>query len=383
MIDSQRILARLPTPSRPSRPSRSLPIGLDVGAAAVRMVQVEAAGEAKVRAAASRRYDGEGWRSAGPAVADLLRGGRFKGRRVVAALPRGMARIKTVRLPGDAPAADDAARLSEEARAGLGIDLADGSWVTHFLPGEPLRRGEGREGLLVAARRADVDAYVAALHGWGCEVAAIDLEPQALFRAVGRLGRRDRDRLDAAVVADVGGRATRVVIGRGEDIGFYKPLTTGGEAILRSVGEALGLSEADARVLCRGESGGGRDIVGRAVANARRLVVDELARELALCVRYYSVTFKGRPPGRVQLCGGSADAALRDALAAALAPTLPMDVDLRPPLDGMGPGDAAAYGVAAGLALRFAGRLPALAGPTRAAQAEQDREAQEQERRAA
>ena len=379
MFDSQRILARLPAPPRP------MPIGLDVGAAAVRMVQVEAGGEARVRAAASRRHDGEGWRSAGPAVADLLRGGKFKGRRVVAALPRGIARIKTVRLPGDAPAPDDAAKLAEEARAGFGVDLADGTWATHFLPGGPLRRGEGREGLLVAARRADVDEFVAALHGWGCEVAAIDLEPQALFRAVGQFGRRERDRLDATVVADVGGRATRVVIGRGGEgsVGFYKPLTTGGEAILRSVAEALGLSEAEAGVLCRGESGGGRDIVSRAVANARRLVVDELARELALCVRYYSVTFKGRPPGRVLLCGGSADGALRDALAAALAPTLPMDVDLRPPLEGMENEGAAAYGVAVGLALRFAGRLSRPGGPTRALQAEQDREAEELEREAA
>ena len=380
---------RLPDPRRllPAG-AAALPIGLDVGSGEVRMVQLAATGDGPpaVAAVARRRFDAEdgedGWEAAMPAVRDLLRGGAFAGRRVAAAVPRSLARVRTVRLPdpqSTAPA-EVARRVAEEARNGFGCDVGDGSWVTHFLPGEPLRRGKDREGLLVAARHVDLDRFACALHAAGAVVASLELGPLATYRAVERAGRRARDKLDATVVADVGDRATRVAAGRGAAVGLYKSLAVGGAAVRRATADALGLRPDEADAIARGGDPGEADgLVARAVANARRVVVADLARELSLCLRYYAVTFRGRPPERVVLCGRAADAAVRDALHAAMRPVLPVTIELHRPLAGLGGTDSeadnAACSLATGLALRACrAALPRPHGATRDEQAARDRE---------
>src|SRR5205814_7718440 len=62
-----------------------------------------------------------------------------------------------------------------------------------------------------------------------------------------------------------------------------------------------------------------RDPVAQAVFDATRGTMEELGREIALCLRYYSVTFRGQRPTRVKLIGGEAsDPDLLASLQAAL-----------------------------------------------------------------
>ncbi|NJL31934.1 MAG: hypothetical protein HC898_10040 [Phycisphaerales bacterium] len=49
-----------------------------------------------------------------------------------------------------------------------------------------------------------------------------------------------------------------------------------------------------------------RESIDRAVFEALRPLYSELATEVGLCLRYYSVTFRGRRPECVQLTGGEA-----------------------------------------------------------------------------
>lgn len=399
---------------------RILPIGLDLSERSVRLMQLRL-GEGvpptlvasaqreipRVAAGEPGRRSGN-WEQAGPTVMAALREVPFAGRRVVVALPREMAQYKTVRLPAAQKPGEMARTLADESKATFGIDVTDPAYAAHFLPGEPLRRTDWREGLLAVVRRADVERFVCCLHEWGLEVEAVDLEPTAIYRSVERFGRRERDRKEATVLVDVGSRATRVVIGRGATISFFKTLPIGGQAVRAAVAAALGLSAEEADLLSRreelatpttpttppttstssnGESGRG-DVVGRAIANAMRLVVEDLARELALCLRYYAVTFRGRPPRHVRVGGGAATPALVEALATAMQATLPVSIEPRRPLADLGgvpervPESTAAdregaeWSTALGLALRRApiGLSAATAGMTRREQAEADAE---------
>src|SRR5690606_20379916 len=186
------------------------------------------------------------------AVADLLRRGSFKGRRVVAAIPRVAPQFRTLRLnvsePGELPR-----MLAREARTALGIDVTNGQYIVHFLPGDTLRRGAEthQEGQLVVVRKRDVELFTARLHDCGAEVAALDLEPLSLYRSVHRFSRRRRDAQDVQVLVDVGTRSTQVVIGRAGRIGFHKSISIGTETMHSAIARKLNLDAAEAAGLGR------------------------------------------------------------------------------------------------------------------------------------
>ena len=345
------------------RRSAGMPIGLDLGQGVVRMVQLAnetVPGEPpRVKLIAAQRRELRqqrrpstvkeepgseinNWQKAGPIVAELLRRGGFCGRRVVAALPRSMQMIKTLRLPTNS-SEEMPALIAAEARHAFGVDLADGNYVVHFLPGEPLRRAndQQQEGLLAIARKADLNAFVTCLHEWGALVDAVDFAPIALYRGMSRYGRRERDRDDVHVLVDVGRMQTQVVIGRGSNISFHKNIAIGGQTLNAAVARKLGLTLGEATVLRRRLAQQARlaaadlfphaeghtlpdetkiaeqaatlfrrleeDPVHRSVNVVTRTVVEDLAREISLCLRYYSVTFRSRPPEMLNLCGGVAE----------------------------------------------------------------------------
>jgi hypothetical protein len=53
-------------------------------------------------------------------------------------------------------------------------------------------------------------------------------------------------------------------------------------------------------------AGGKRDPVRQAVYDSTRSIIEDLGREISLCLRYYSVTFRGHRPTRLRLVGGEA-----------------------------------------------------------------------------
>ena len=399
---------------------RPLPVGVDVDAAGVRLMQVEAEPGGVPRVIAAARCDlpssppsspsspssptgaGGAWLStaAGDATVDLLRRGGFGGRRVVVAVPASMTQYRTLRVAADA-GPELAKTLAAEARGALGVDLTAGRHVVHFLPGDPLRRGGGgqREGLMAVVAKADLDSLVAAFDERGLEVAGVDLSPLALFRGVQRFGRRRRDEGDVHVLVRPGARSTQVTVGRGQRVSFLKNVSLGVEAIHRAVARKLDLTPADAERLCRrlaaqrreaADAAGseataadiGRDPVARAVAGAARPVAEDLARELALCLRYFCVTFQCRRPERITICG---PAASDPWLIESLSRGLPVPVEARRPLEELQVDDALRAGLAEhdeefdtalGLALRFApSGLAGRWGPSRQAQAAADRRA--------
>jgi hypothetical protein len=61
------------------------------------------------------------------------------------------------------------------------------------------------------------------------------------------------------------------------------------------------------------------------VLDATRSMISDLAHEVSLCLRYYSVTFRGQRPSKLRLLGGEAnDPTIRTAMSQSL--TVPIEV---------------------------------------------------------
>jgi type IV pilus assembly protein PilM len=317
-----------------------LPIGVDIGHDSVKMLQVEAVGTSlEVTAAAkmplppSVKSDSQ---SRIPLACDLIRQmfrqHPFRGRKIVAALPREIVHSKNLRLPLMPPAELDAV-VNFEARNVFPFDTEKAT--VHYLAAGEVRQGTEmrQEVIVLAARNDDVNNLVENLHRSGAVIQSLDIEACAVYRSLERFIRRKEDENDVNVLVDIGARRSQVVIGRGREISFVKPIEIGGfhfhDAVSRKLGISLDEAEALRRRLVEAgeptDAATRRDPVRQAVFDATRSPMEELGREISLCLRYYSVTFRGHRPTKLRLIGGEAsDPQLQALLNSAL--VIPVEV---------------------------------------------------------
>ena len=146
---------------------------------------------------------------------------------------------------------------------------------------------------------------------------SLDVEACALYRSQERFIRRREDEQDVHVLVDIGCRRSQVVIGRGREISFIKGIDVGSYHFHEAISRKLGITMEEARGLRRrlieaapGMAGGAellkKDAVRQAVFDATRSTMEEFGREIGLCLRYYSVTFRGQRPSKLRLLGGEA-----------------------------------------------------------------------------
>lgn len=297
--------------------SQIQPIGLDIGHDSVKLLQLVVTGRSLTVHAAARRMLDVSRQPSGElvsaeaieAVRDLLRGGNFYGRTAVAALPRQIVLVKNLRLP-QLPASELPAVLQFEARNILAFD-GDEMQIEFIPAGEVRQGGDVRQEVIVlAARRTDIDCFVEAVHRTGLVLESLDIEACALYRGIDRFVRRREDEQEVHVMIDLGMQRSQVLIGKGRDISFFKSVDLGGGAFNEAVSKKLGITVEEARRLRRrissSDEGAQRDPVRQAVLDATRSIMEDLAQEVSLCMRYYSVTFRGQRPARVRLFGGEA-----------------------------------------------------------------------------
>lgn len=363
-----------------------LPIGLDIGHDSVKMLQLHVSGESlTVRGAGKRVLErhpvndtGELLpRQAVDAIRDLLASGSFQGKRVAVALPRRIVQVKNLRLPM-MPLTELAGVVEFESRTLFGEVPAV---HVDFLPAGEVRQGADvrQEVLVFAAGQAEIDSYVEQLHLAGVVVDSLDLEACALYRSIERFIRRREDDQEVHVLIDVGMHRSQVLIGKGRDISFFKAIEFGGANLNDAVSRKLGISFDEARALRRRLNANmveaaSPDPVRQAVVDATRSTMEELAREVSLCMRYYSVTFRGQRPSKVKVVGGEAgDAQLQSILTS----VLPVPVEAARPLFSIGFSGvkgidrdcSCEWALALGLALRrAAGKFAQLDGPPRSVQ---------------
>jgi type IV pilus assembly protein PilM len=308
-------------------PSQIQPIGLDLGLDSIKMLQLEvreapaAPGGAPgnltlsvVAAAkhplpeAARKTPEKRATLAAETVGKMFAQQPFVGRNVVAALPREIVHVKNMRL-ADVPAREFAAAVRLEAQSVFPFNISEAT--LQFLPAGLVRQGTEmrQEVIVLAAMNSDVDDYLEQLHQVGVKVDSLDTEITGLFRSFERFIRRTEDQQAVQMLVDIGARQTQVIIAKGRDISFYKPVNFGGLHLLDAVSRKLGITIDEAKALRQRllESGDDRrDPVRQAVFDATRNVAEELGRELAMCLRYYTVTFRGQRPSRLRIVGGEA-----------------------------------------------------------------------------
>ena len=233
-------------------------------------------------------------------VTTALMSADFKGRAAVSAMPAESLNYKNIRLP-QMPDTDLSKAVAWEAkeRAAPGVPTAN-----QFYHAGEVHQGQDTrcEIILLSAQQAQVDAHIRGLTQAKLRPVAIDATAAALARATALSD-------ETHCILHLGDRTIEAVIAQGPRVLFNKLIPA----------EDIG-------------------------PNA-----DNLAREIGLCLRYHSVTFRGNKPGRVLLAGQPAP----EPLLAAVRETLAVEVSpLHNPFNGTAAEPLGAFAAAAGLSLR-------------------------------
>jgi len=356
------------------------PIGIDLGAGGAKIVQLRRThgGTCALVAAARVDIDRPG---AGPleperleALTEGLRkrveSSGFVGRHCVASVDETVLRVRSVRQPRmPREEADRAVQL--EAPDRLGFTPDDACRIGWIRAGEVRQGKETREELiLVGAMESELARIIEAVAAAGLRPVAIEPSFAACARCMGRRKRRSEDRETTRLVVDVGRRSTGVMVVRGPEVAFYKLLKMGGDAMNAAAAKRLSMDIPTIAQLRRermssaaeaeSKESGVRDArVQRAMFDAVRPLLDDLAREVALCLRYYTVTFCGQRPEEALVVGGEAR---EPGLVEALSRALNMEASVGRPFEhidvarGALPGDRRTempeWATAAGLSMR-------------------------------
>ncbi len=335
------------------------PIGLDVGHNSIKMIQllmngehisVLAADEARIEH--SINSDEQSRRSfIVSAVRRMLARGNFQGRNVVSCLPSGRLKITSLRLPETEKDEIEQA-LKKEVAQRFGLD-PDKDSMDYVIAGN-VRQGDEikNELILFAIDKETIQDHIQMLSEAGLKPVAIDTIPCALFRSFERSLRRQEDRDCTVVFVDVGSRVTTVVFGREGKISFVKEIPIGGEKFNQEVAAKLNISIGEAEVLRDALRVEKRlsmpkpgSVTQETVGNAQEMdastrqvmvdavsaVVEDLAREVSLCLRYYTVTFRGKRVERAVIAGGGA---YEDILLSVLRRHLTVELEVAQPLRG-------------------------------------------------
>jgi len=356
-----------------TRKTRNLrPIGLDIGHSSVKMIQlVNNDGEVKVLAADKVRIDesidGNGEERRDfiiSAIKQMLAKGSFRGREVVSCLPNDILKITSLRLSETESEKIDQA-LRKEAFQRFGMDQ-DNVSIDYALAGD-VRHGDEikSELILFAADNEEIKNHMKMLEKAGLRPEGIDPVPCALFRCFRRLLRRQEDKSRSYVFVDVGNKFTTIVFVRGGEISFVKQIPIGGARFNEEIAGKLDLSVDEAMMLrCklqmqklpdgeqelqdsdsdstkqasqaeteqeRQDDGALDASTQQVIDDAINVAAEQLAREISLCFKYYTVTFRGKRVDRAFFCGGEA---YENTLLDILRRKLSVDIEVAQPLRG-------------------------------------------------
>lgn len=335
------------------------PIGLDVGHNSIKMIQLDIDDEqVSVIAADEARIDTgiNGDEKARKdfvvsAIKGMLARGGFQGRNVVSCLPSGKLKITSLRL-AEAERYDIEQALRKEVAQRFDLD-PDNDSMDYMVAGS-VRQGDEvkNELILFATDNETIKNHIAMLEESGLKPVAIDTIPCALFRCFERSLRRQEDRDRTAVFVDVGSRFTTVVFGRAGEISFVKQIRIGGQKFTNEIAAKLGINVSEAEILrealradsglfspksdmsekAPGENCQNIDMSTRQImVDAVSTVAEDLVREISLCLRYYTVTFRGKRVERAVFAGGGA---YEDILLNILKRRLAIEIELAQPLRG-------------------------------------------------
>ena len=353
------------------------PIGLDIGHNSIKMIQLAVnGGHISVLAADKARIDPringntrERRSFVISKIKQMLTDGNFRGKKVISCLPSDRLKITSLRL-AEAESERIEQALRKEVTQRFGLD-PDEDAVSYVLVGD-VRQGDEikSELILFAADNEAIKEHINLLEEAGLRPVAIDLVPSALFRSFERSLQRQEDRERTTVFVDVGSRFTTVVFGHGREISFVKQISIGGDNFNQEIATKLGVgineaerlrgklrmertTNAERGLWSSGQGSAGDESLGHSaelsrstdnnalgnldvstrqvMVDAISVVAEQLAREISLCFRYYTVTFRGKRVERAVFSGGEA---YENILINILKRQLAVEIEVAQPLRG-------------------------------------------------
>lgn len=337
---------------------RTSPLGVHIGSRSVKLIQFDMSGTHVVEAA---RWDlsGEAGQDDTAVLAEAIgraREGRgFRGRRAVLCLGAPDLFVQNLRV--NQASGDELRRIVHCEAAGR-LPFPSQEAELQFVEAADVRQGGAarREVIVLACRRAVIERLLAVAERAGLVPVAIDVEPGALLRCYAKQYRRDDDRQQQRMFVHVGGATSVVVIARDTHPMFVKYVDFGGRHLDEAVARYLKMPVPDAVALRRHNGDRRADQrdpeVTRSIAEALRPCLEQFTGELSMCVRYYSVTFRGQPISQVVLSGGEAGDTLVEWTGGRLGLPCELGNPLRSFQPTAMPGRVGQWDVAAGLALK-------------------------------
>jgi len=347
------------------------PIGLDIGHNSIKMIQFCISdGKIGIAAADKVRIDvgepGQGGNSPDSNDADskeiiltikkMLANGSFRGAEAVFSLPIEKLKITSLRLRQmEIDQTDDLITSEAASRFNLNPQI---DTIRYKLAGV-VRQGDEtmNEYILFGADDESIRNQIQIIEQAGLRPVGLDPFPCAIYRCFARFMRRQEDKEQAEILVDVGSKGSTVVFGRGGDIGFVKSIPFGTVNMNQEIASRLGVNEDEAEMLrCRllrksrdravsnsdaGANESGDDLLyednidastHQSIVDAVSLIAERIAKEISLCFRYYTVTFRGKRAQKATIAGGGA---YENILLNVLKRYLAVDVVLAQPLSGM------------------------------------------------
>lgn len=304
---------------------RHTPIGIDIGSKSIKMVQFSK-DYASIHEATSIDLPESLWseedfdaylKGLGQTLQRARIGRNFRGHDAIFCIHQRDLFLHNIRVSKNETRAL-ANIVQQEAADRIPYSMLDAE--IRFVESEEVRQGEQslREVIILACFRPRLEAFLDMVEKIGMRPVSVDVEPMAILRAFNKQYRRESDEQDRVLYVHIGYSNTAVIIAEGSEILFIKYINVGGRHFDEAVARQLDMDLADAMNLRRHNADRRRSNqtpeVERSVMNAMRDELERLHYELSMCIRYHSVTFRGKPLMRMVLCGGEATESLRTEL---------------------------------------------------------------------
>lgn len=310
--------------------SRSV-LGIDLRARSVRVAElgdhtsqtsnnaIKAAGYKELPAGlnlASEEYQ----HSLNNALQDILSSQSFSAKRAIVTLPHQVVYAKNIRLPKmPIEELDGAVRWEAEERMRQYFHNKPFS-VQYLIAGEVTQGKDVKHEVIAFASDDEmVEQLMDVVEGVGLTPVAVEPVPCSLGRLIppqvssATFADSDEDQNDskspgstAAIVIDVQRDVTHVLIADQGQARFYKSIAIGYESIDSVLANARGIDLDEAIVLRETYTHRRHEIAADEAKDYEtqlRDVFTDLSREIGLCLRYYSVTFRGERPAMAQMLG--------------------------------------------------------------------------------